>query len=58
MLKDIIGYLALAIVLKGIDQEMVEKQLKEVVGEKASIDDFSIDELLYAVAYLDRMLAA
>lgn len=58
MLKDIISYLALIIVLKGIDQEMVENKLKEVIGEKSSIEDFSPEELISTAAILSKYAAA
>lgn len=59
MLKEVIGYLALAIVLKeGIDQKIVEKELKKFIGgEKSSIEDFSPEELMVVAEILSKYAA-
>lgn len=58
MLKEVIGFIMIAIIMnESIDKNEVERDLKNIVGDKTSIDELSADELLDIMKILKQHIS-
>lgn len=58
MLKEVIGFIMIAIIMnESIDKNEVERDLKNIVGDKTSIDELSTDELLDIMKILKQHIS-